>query len=69
MKILPLAQEHWPEVKRIYEEGIATGNATFQTAAPEWEEWDQAHLATCRLVAVENNEVQGWAKLWLHSDK
>ncbi|HRI22509.1 MAG TPA: N-acetyltransferase family protein [Panacibacter sp.] len=63
VKILPLAQEHWPEVKRIYEEGIATGNATFQTAAPEWEEWNNTHLATCRLLAVENNEVPGWAAL------
>jgi L-amino acid N-acyltransferase YncA len=55
--------EHWEEVKRIYEEGIATGNATFQTAAPSWEEWDLAHLKTCRVIAVENNEVLGWAAL------
>lgn len=63
MKILPLVQKHWHEVKRIYEEGIVTGNTTFQTAAPEWKEWDNAHLAICRLVAIENNEVLGWAAL------
>ncbi len=63
MKILPLAQEHWPNVKRIYEEGIATGNATFQTTAPEWEEWNSSHLSSCRLVAVENSELLGWAAL------
>jgi len=55
--------EHWPSVKKIYEEGIATGNATFQTAAPAWEEWDAAHVKNSRLVAIENDEVLGWAAL------
>lgn len=27
----------WPAVQRIYAEGIATGNATFQDKAPSWE--------------------------------
>lgn len=55
--------EHWPDVKAIYESGIATGNATFQTGAPVWEEWDAAHIKTCRLVAVEQDEILGWAAL------
>ncbi len=55
--------QHWEAVKRIYEEGIATGNATFQTAAPGWQEWDSAHLKTCRIIAIGNNEVLGWAAL------
>jgi phosphinothricin acetyltransferase len=41
----------WIEVRGIYLEGIATGNATFEKSAPEWEAWDRAHLASCRLVA------------------
>ncbi|MES2774532.1 MAG: N-acetyltransferase family protein [Bacteroidota bacterium] len=63
MEITGLLQLHWPDVKRIYEEGIATGNATFQTAAPGWEEWDSVHVKASRFVAVENNEVLGWAAL------
>ncbi len=55
--------QHWEAVKTIYEEGIATGNATFQNAAPSWQEWDNAHVKTCRLIATENNEVLGWAAL------
>lgn len=55
--------QHWEAVKTIYEEGIATGNATFQTAAPNWQEWDNAHVKTCRIVAIENNIVLGWAAL------
>lgn len=54
---------HWPAVKAIYESGIATGNATFQTGAPAWEEWDAAHIPYCRLVAIENEEVLAWAAL------
>lgn len=63
MQIIPMSADHWPQVKAIYESGIATGNATFQTAAPEWEEWDKTHVKTCRLVAIENNQVIGWAAL------
>ncbi len=63
MKIIALLPEHWEAVKKIYEEGIATGNATFQTSAPSWEEWDTAHVAKPRFVAVENNEVLGWAAI------
>lgn len=63
MTIQPMTAEHGNQVLSIYEAGIATGNATFQTAAPSWEEWDQSHLKTCRLVAVENNRVLGWAAL------
>lgn len=54
---------HWGSVERIYLEGIATGQATFQTTAPPWEEWDQSHTTNCRLVALHENEVVGWAAL------
>lgn len=63
MQIIPMKAGHWPDVKAIYESGIATGNATFQTNAPDWEEWDAAHIKTCRLVAVEQDEILGWAAL------
>lgn len=54
---------HANAVLKIYQEGLLTGNASFQSTVPSWEEWDAAHLPACRLVAVENNEVQGWAAL------
>ena len=63
MQISPLLPQHWPAVKTIYEQGIATGHATFQTSAPSWEEWDAAHLKHSRLVAMLNNQVAGWAAL------
>ena len=58
-----MSPEDWPAVRAIYLEGIATGNATFERSAPEWERWDEAHLPTCRLVARAAGEVVGWAAL------
>ena len=53
----------WSAVRDIYLEGIATGDATFETAAPEWDRWDAGHLPHCRLVARSQGEVLGWAAL------
>jgi L-amino acid N-acyltransferase YncA len=53
----------WPAVREIYEQGLATRQATFETEAPSWEEWDAAHLAELRLVAEEDGGVVGWAAL------
>jgi L-amino acid N-acyltransferase YncA len=61
--IRDLRPDHWPEVARIYAEGIATGNATFETDVPSWREWDAAHLAEHRFVSVEVGEVLGWISL------
>jgi L-amino acid N-acyltransferase YncA len=53
----------WPVIRAIYEQGIATGDATFQSKAPTWEEWDAGHLRGCRLVAARGEHVIGWAAL------
>ncbi len=53
----------WPQVRAIYLEGLATGQATFQTSAPDWPEWDAGHLAQCRLAARAGARILGWAAL------
>jgi L-amino acid N-acyltransferase YncA len=59
-----LTAEDWPAVKAIYEEGIASGDATFEQTAPPWPDWDAAHLSGCRLVAIGGDgRVVGWAAL------
>ncbi len=58
-----MTAEDWPAVRTIYEEGIATGNATFQLSVPTWTEWDAGHIQECRLVATEGAEIVGWAAL------
>ena len=55
-----LLAEHWPGVARVYAEGIATRNATFETEVPTWEEWDSSHLANHRFVAQEDGDLVGW---------
>lgn len=69
--------EFWPAVRAIYSEGIATGNATFETDLPEWKKWDNSHRKDCGLVALEpgksaaddlttpidKNTILGWAAL------
>ena len=53
----------WPSVEAIYAEGIATGDATFETEPPSWEEFDRGRLRHARLVAVEDESIAGWAAL------
>jgi len=51
----------WEEIRRIYLEGIADGNATFEAEAPSWERWDAGHVRACRLVATDGRGALGWA--------
>jgi L-amino acid N-acyltransferase YncA len=63
VEIRPLTRRDWPRVRAIFAEGIATGNATFETEPPSWEEFDATHLPDHRLVAVDAGEVVGWITL------
>src|SRR5919198_1490316 len=69
MDLRVLRPDDWPAVRAIYEAGIATGNATFDTAAPDWPAWDAAHLAEHRLVARLDGRVLGWTALAPVSDR
>lgn len=62
-EIKVMTEERWPAVREIYAQGVETRNATFATVAPDWLEWDARHLPCCRLVAICNGEVAGWAAL------
>jgi len=63
IEILPMTEQHWDAVAAIFAQGIATGNATFETSVPSWQEWDARHLSACRLVAIREGEVLGWVAL------
>ena len=69
ISIEKMRPEHWQEVRAIYEDGIKTGNATFEVSAPEWKAWDEAHLQHCRFIAGENDKILGWAALSPVSDR
>lgn len=59
----PMTASDWPAVAEIYREGIATGEATFETDVPDWSDWDASHLPQCRIVAESSDGVIGWAAL------
>lgn len=61
--IEPMAPGDWNAVRHIYEEGLATRNATFETVAPGWDEWHARHHALVRLVARSETGISGWAAL------
>ena len=58
--IRPLVAADWPDVARIYAEGLATGTASFETHVPTWDEWDARHRREPRLVAELDGAVAGW---------
>ncbi|MGD2216493.1 MAG: GNAT family N-acetyltransferase [Gemmatimonadales bacterium] len=70
IEILPMIREHWDDVRRIHAEGIETGAATFEIETePDWEGWSEGHLECCRLVAMDEGRVVGWAALSPVSDR
>ena len=61
LQVRSLAAADWPTVERIYGEGIATGNATFETAPPSWDSFDASRVPALRLVATDGDRIVGWA--------
>jgi L-amino acid N-acyltransferase YncA len=61
--IAPLGPADWEDVAHIYAEGIATGDATFETEVPDWERWDRSHLRDHRFVGEAGARRVGWAAL------
>lgn len=69
IRIEPMAAADWAEVRRIYTQGIATGDATLEREAPDWNHFDHSHPAECRLVArgEPGGPVLGWTALGHYS--
>ena len=69
LRIEPMTAADWPAVRRIYSEGIATGDATLERDAPDWDHFDRSHKSDCRLVArgKRGGEIVGWVALSAYS--
>ena len=59
----PMKLQDWDQVRAVYLEGIATGHATFEPGAPDWENWDSSHVPQPRLVLRTWGRVAAWAAL------
>ena len=69
LQVDELTAGDWPAVSAIYAEGIASRNATFETAVPSWDEWERAHVGHDGLVGRVDGELVGWAALSRVSDR
>ena len=69
VRVEPMTPADWPDVHRIYSEGIATGDATLEREAPDWDHFDRSHRHDCRLVARRKSggPVIGWVALTAYS--
>lgn len=63
LTLRPMQPADWPRVAEIYREGIASGDATFETAVPDWESWDSTRRREARIVATDDGGVLGFAAL------
>lgn len=61
--LLEMSEAHWPAVAQIYKQGVDTGFATFEKEIPSYEQWNKNHISSCRLVALRDHKIVGWAAL------
>jgi len=63
VQVIAMEDADWPAVREIHAQGIATGNATFETDVPSWDRWNTSHHAHSRLIARDSEQILGWAAL------
>jgi phosphinothricin acetyltransferase len=63
MQIITINKANFSEVQSIYQQGIATGVATFEIVVPDWEYWNNNHLPIGRILAIKDDQFLGWASL------
>ena len=70
LRIEAMTADDWPDVRRIYTEGIETGDATLEREAPDWSHFDHSHPVDCRLVARDDaGTIVGWTALGGYSSR
>lgn len=68
--IRAMAADDAAQVLAVYQAGLDSGNASFETRAPTWHEWDASHLPDHRFVAVDDDgRVLGWVAVSPVSDR
>ncbi|HKN95504.1 MAG TPA: GNAT family N-acetyltransferase [Pseudonocardiaceae bacterium] len=61
VRITTMTEHHGPGVLSVYQSGLDTGDAGFETTAPDWSTWDATHTPAHRFVALDHDgEVAGW---------
>lgn len=68
-QIRAMHKNDWTEVSRIYQQGMDSNMATFETKCPEYDAFDYSHVKTCRFVSLADDKIAGWAALSTVSDR
>ena len=63
MKVRPYTSNDYISVAKIYQEGLATGIATFETEVPDELNWNKKFIKDCQFVAEKNGDIIGWCAL------
>ncbi|WP_103069729.1 GNAT family N-acetyltransferase [Aquimarina sediminis] len=63
IQITHFTEKDWPYISAIYQEGIDTEKATFETKVPTWDTFNNSHIKLCRIKAIINEAIVGWAAL------
>jgi len=58
-----MQQEYASAILEIYGHGIASGMSTFETKVPDWDTFNLKYLPHSRIIAIQDNELVGWAAL------
>lgn len=58
-----IVESDWDQVRRIYLEGLITGQASFESEAPNWQRWDSSHSVDCRIAVLDHGVIVAWAAL------
>jgi phosphinothricin acetyltransferase len=63
LRFRELNKTDWEPVSKIYQEGLDTGDATFELSISDWDEWNSGHIKECRIIAEIDAKIVGWAAL------
>jgi len=69
VRVERMTSVHADSVLAIYQAGLDSGNASFETVAPDWPKWDAAHLQAHRFVALDSAGALGWVAVSAVSDR
>ena len=63
LKFTTINSVNYPQIATIYNEGLTTNMATFETKVPDWDSWNLKYHPFCRIALEDENKILAWATL------
>ena len=64
MAFIFISEQWYPQVAKIYQSGMDTGMATFETTVPDWEIWNRKYLPFGRIGLVNDTKSKESLLAW-----